>query len=88
VSIQSIISLIQKFQLHQIESGYFEINRHRQAVYWMREALLTLFDQSLTKLDESLRRDIENKVFAGEVSPFDAADKLYSLIIENTKNGK
>jgi len=88
VSIQSIISLIQKFQLHQIESGYFEINRHRQAVYWMREALLTLFDQSLTKLDESLRRDIENKVFAGEVSPFDAADKLYTLIIENTKNGK
>jgi LAO/AO transport system kinase len=88
VSVQSIISLIQKFQLHQIESGYFESNRQRQAVYWMREALLTLFDGSLTKLDVSIRREIENKVFTGEVTPFEAADQLYTMILENTKNGK
>ena len=80
-SIQSIISLIQKFQLHQIQSGYFEINRKRQALYWMREALLNLFDQSLNKLDESSRREVENKVFTGELSPFDAADTLYKLIL-------
>ena len=88
VSIQSIISLIEKFQKHQIISGYFEINRQKQAVYWMREALLTLFDRSLAKLDEIKKIDIENKVFIGELSPFEAADILYKLILKNTENGK
>jgi LAO/AO transport system kinase len=87
-SVEEIISLIHSFQIQQVNSGYFELNRQKQAVYWMKEALLGLFDKSISSLDNTLKSEVENKVFNGELSPFLAAEKLYNLILENSKNGK
>ncbi len=79
--VEEYISLVNK-------NGYFDVNRNRQAKYWMnetiREALLDNFYNN--PLIVNAIKDIEKKVLDNTLSSFIAAKELLDLYGESLKN--
>jgi len=74
-----IWQMIQRFEEHTQIKGAFAEKRHNQDRYWMHETLRSLLLEGLYK-NNSLKEliiSLETAVGKGEVSAFEAADRIY-----------
>ncbi len=81
--LQDILDLILDYMRLTKENGYFEHNRRRQAVYWMRESinenlLSRFYDNSKIA---GVLEEYEQKVASGSLDSFKAAQELLKLNI-------
>ena len=77
--ILEIWQMIQRFEEHAQIKGAFAQKRHDQDRYWMHETLRSLLLEGLYK-NNSLKEliiSLETAVGKGEVSAFEAADRIY-----------
>ena len=84
-NIDKIWSIIQSFENHTKNNGYFYTKRHEQAEYWMIETINDELQQHFyenTKIKELLNKEREN-VISGKISPFKAAEKLIEIYLKN-----
>lgn len=79
-SMDLIFKLIEKHELHTKENQSFHQRRQEQDKYWMHETLkeLILSDFFENKTQQKAIQELEQKVTRGEMTSFDAAEKLYS----------
>lgn len=79
-SMDLIFKLIEKHELHTKENQSFYQRRQEQDKYWMHETLkeLILSDFFENKTQQKAIQELEQKVTRGEMTSFDAAEKLYS----------
>ncbi|MEG1650061.1 MAG: methylmalonyl Co-A mutase-associated GTPase MeaB, partial [Rikenellaceae bacterium] len=80
-------SAIERYISQTNKNGYFDVNRHRQAKYWMnetiREALLDNFYNS-SVIQNSIE-EMEQKVLDNKISSFVAAKELLDLYNNSVK---
>ena len=79
-SMDLIFKLIEKHELHTKENQSFHQRRQEQDKYWMHETLkeLIISDFFENKTQQKAIQELEQKVTRGEMTSFDAAEKLYS----------
>ncbi len=79
-SMDLIFKLVEKHELHTKENQSFHQRRQEQDKYWMHETLkeLILSDFFENKTQQKAIQELEQKVTRGEMTSFDAAEKLYS----------
>lgn len=72
---------VQKYFKLTKESGYFESNRKKQAVYWMKESIRQQLNDSFYQNPNVKKRlpALEKKVKKGSLSSFKAASELLKL---------
>jgi LAO/AO transport system kinase len=83
-NIPELWQMILRFESHNRINGHFGKKRKEQDLYWMRETLKTLLLEGLHG-NEAVQRKLqhyENLVSLGEISAFEAAEKLYHLYLE------
>lgn len=85
-SMNLIFNLIEKYETHTKENGFFQARRQEQDKYWMHETLkeLILNDFFEDKQHQAAIKELEVKVTNGEMTSFDAAEKLYTDYKQNT----
>jgi LAO/AO transport system kinase len=79
-NIDVIWSEIESFENHTKVNGWFEKKRHQQDIRWFQESLKeTILHYYLDKkgAKESVK-EIEQKIINQEITPFEAADKLFN----------
>ncbi len=79
--ITEIWEMIDRFARHTRTNGSFTHKRHTQDLYWMEETLKEKLIYGLHH-DPNVKahkKAIETQLLAGEISAFDAADRLYHL---------
>ncbi|MFY7989298.1 MAG: methylmalonyl Co-A mutase-associated GTPase MeaB [Fluviicola sp.] len=79
--ISEIWEMIERFERHTQTNGSFDHKRHNQDLYWMEEALKEKLIFGLHRDPEvkAHKKTIEAQLLAGEISAFEAADRLYQL---------
>jgi LAO/AO transport system kinase len=79
--IAEIWEMIDRFSRHTKANGSFSHKRHTQDLYWMEEALKEKLIYGLHHDSDvkAHKKEIESQLLAGQISAFDAADRLYQL---------
>jgi len=83
-NIQQIWQMIVRFEEHNRINGHFALKRKEQDLYWMHETLKSLLLEGLHRNEEVQKQlsDYEVLVSKGEVSAFEAAEKIYKLYLK------
>lgn len=79
--IPEIWQMILRFEQHARINGFFDRKRHEQDKYWMHETLKALLMEGLYR-NPALKDQIhvlETQVGKGEISAFEAAEKIYLI---------
>lgn len=82
-NIVAVWEMIERFERHTKWNGSFSEKRHHQDRYWMHETLKELLINGL-KNNIHIQQAIElseKEVEAGEVSAFEAAERIYALYL-------
>ncbi|XHC31446.1 methylmalonyl Co-A mutase-associated GTPase MeaB [Marivirga tractuosa] len=76
--LQSILELLNKFNLEQKESGFFDKNRKEQAIHWMHQTIHHFLKQNFYKSPEILKKlsNFEEEVRNGNKHSVQAARTL------------
>lgn len=84
-NIPELWDLIQEYITKTKENGFFEEQRNRQAKHWMYETITNKLNQQFFGNEEvkANKKDIEQKVLNGELSSFQAAQKLLELYFKS-----
>jgi LAO/AO transport system kinase len=80
---------IEAYRAHVLANGYLTQNRHQQAAYWLKEALLDgLINAFYTNpaVKQALEK-LEPRVLNNQISPFAAADAVLETLLIKVKNG-
>lgn len=83
-----IVDALFDFEKKMKTGGFFDENRRKQSVFWLRETieagLRDIFFQNEQVKTSFL--ELEKQVLAGQVSPFRAADRLLDFFQKDLKN--
>ncbi len=86
--IEKVWKDINKFENHTKNKGYFEYNRREQNKQWfdesIQEQLGSLFSND-PKIQEK-HKLLEQSILDGKKSPFQAADEIFALFLQQLKN--
>lgn len=82
LSVKDVQSVVLEFERFVKHNNYFESNRHKQQIYWMRETIKQLFESDVRKIDKSLVSSTEKSILNGEISPFKGAEIIYNELIK------
>lgn len=86
--IDSLWDNIANFENHAKNKGYFEYNRNQQNTKWYRDSIQEKLGL-LFKNQESIRKqykEMESEILAGKKSPFQAADEIFDLFLQELKS--
>lgn len=78
--VDEVVEMIDKFSRHTQLNGSFDTKRKDQDTYWMQEMLKVLLFNGLEQNNEiqMVMETMVQAVRAGQISPFDGAEKIYS----------
>ena len=72
---------LQNYYAHNIKTGFLKKRRTSQSKFWLHETIINNLKKSFYQNPKitDLLFDLENKVIAGKISPFQAAEQLVKL---------
>ena len=86
INVHTVLEMITRFEAHTKINGFFEKKRKEQNLYWMHETLKALLLEGFTR-NQELQQQLavfEAAVSNGELSGFEAAEKMYQLYQNKT----
>lgn len=77
--LDEVMTLIEAYKAHQTESHRLQQNRKKQALYWMAQSIDEKLKQHFELVVKDQQVEVANLVEAGDLNPFDAADRLIQM---------
>ena len=81
-SVESVWKVIATFETQIKQTGYFEVRRKEQAVFWMKESVREMLWKQLLKQETDFIQKIQAEVSEGKISPYKASKMVYTKLIE------
>ncbi len=81
-SVESVWKVIADFEMQIKQTGYFEVRRKEQALFWMKESVREMLWKQLLKQETDFIQKIQSEVSDGKISPYKASKMVYTKLIE------
>jgi LAO/AO transport system kinase len=90
LGIDLFVAKLFELQTAHQQSGYFDQKRSEQAIYWWKETIAQLLEQSFDQTVgmQAFLKDQRGMVLQGEVSPFAAAEAAVQYYLNQRGNGE